>query len=87
MLMRRVKVSVAFLRNAPVRFEVSLMQPIIYVRVGRKLDPNCVPTDLIDSIRMGTTVATNALLERKGARVLLLITKVCMRSPCSPFAH
>ncbi|ROV88173.1 hypothetical protein VSDG_09278 [Cytospora chrysosperma] len=29
----------------------------------------------IDSIRMGTTVATNALLERKGARSALLITK------------
>ncbi|OAL46694.1 hypothetical protein IQ07DRAFT_590232 [Pyrenochaeta sp. DS3sAY3a] len=29
----------------------------------------------IESIRMGTTVATNALLERKGARSALLITK------------
>lgn len=29
----------------------------------------------IESIRMGTTVATNALLERKGARTALLITK------------
>lgn len=34
-----------------------------------------VPTDDIDSIRMGTTVATNALLERKGARMALLVTK------------
>jgi 5-oxoprolinase (ATP-hydrolysing) len=33
-------------------------------------------TDLASlSIRMGTTVATNALLERKGERVALLITK------------
>ncbi|KAI3404392.2 hypothetical protein KGF56_002789 [Candida oxycetoniae] len=31
--------------------------------------------DQIQSIRMGTTVATNALLERKGAKVLLLTTK------------
>lgn len=31
--------------------------------------------DSISSIRMGTTVATNALLERKGAKVLLLTTK------------
>ena len=31
--------------------------------------------DSIDSIRMGTTVATNALLERKGALVLLVTTK------------
>lgn len=29
----------------------------------------------IESIRMGTTVATNALLERKGAKVLLVTTK------------
>jgi 5-oxoprolinase (ATP-hydrolysing) len=29
----------------------------------------------IESIRMGTTVATNALLERKGARSALLVTK------------
>src|SRR6056297_4190557 len=29
----------------------------------------------IASVKMGTTVATNALLERKGARVLLLITE------------
>lgn len=34
-----------------------------------------IPPDRIGDIRMGTTVATNALLERKGERVLLLITK------------
>lgn len=34
-----------------------------------------VPTDRIAWIRMGTTVATNALLERKGERIALLITK------------
>ena len=31
--------------------------------------------ELITSIRMGTTVATNALLERKGAKVCLITTK------------
>ncbi len=31
--------------------------------------------DRIDTVKMGTTVATNALLERKGDRVLLLTTK------------
>ncbi|MCO7224705.1 hydantoinase B/oxoprolinase family protein [Pleionea sp. CnH1-48] len=31
--------------------------------------------DTIDDIRIGTTVATNALLERKGAKTLLLITQ------------
>ncbi len=34
-----------------------------------------VPTADIESIRMGTTVATNALLERKGERTALVITK------------
>ena len=34
-----------------------------------------IPVDKISSIKMGTTVATNALLERKGDKTLLLITK------------
>jgi 5-oxoprolinase (ATP-hydrolysing) len=34
-----------------------------------------VPTARIGAVKMGTTVATNALLERKGERTLLLITK------------
>jgi 5-oxoprolinase (ATP-hydrolysing) len=34
-----------------------------------------IPTDRIGSIRMGTTVATNALLERNGARTAFLCTK------------
>ncbi|NEQ97813.1 MAG: 5-oxoprolinase, partial [Cyanothece sp. SIO2G6] len=34
-----------------------------------------IPADQIAEIRMGTTVATNALLERRGDRTLLLITK------------
>lgn len=34
-----------------------------------------VPAGLISAVKMGTTVATNALLERKGERTLLLITK------------
>ena len=34
-----------------------------------------VDTSLIGSIRMGTTVATNALLEREGERMGLVITK------------
>ncbi|AMM18721.1 5-oxoprolinase (plasmid) [Burkholderia sp. PAMC 28687] len=34
-----------------------------------------VPAELIHSVRMGTTVATNALLERKGAPAVLAITK------------
>lgn len=34
-----------------------------------------VPNGTIEAVKMGTTVATNALLERKGDRTLLLITE------------
>ncbi|MEH2023355.1 hydantoinase/oxoprolinase family protein [Nostoc sp.] len=34
-----------------------------------------IPTEAIEVVKMGTTVATNALLERKGDRLVLLITK------------
>ncbi|HLS59213.1 MAG TPA: hydantoinase/oxoprolinase family protein, partial [Paracoccaceae bacterium] len=34
-----------------------------------------IPPDRIGTVRMGTTVATNALLERKGDRTALLITR------------
>ena len=35
-----------------------------------------IPNNKINCIKMGTTVATNALLERKGERTLLLIKKL-----------
>lgn len=35
---------------------------------------NPIDTTLIAWVRMGTTVATNALLERKGERTALLVT-------------
>ncbi|MBL6602088.1 MAG: 5-oxoprolinase, partial [Candidatus Puniceispirillum sp.] len=34
-----------------------------------------LPAEHIDAIKMGTTVATNALLERKGDRTLLVVTR------------
>src|SRR5581483_311050 len=34
-----------------------------------------IPADRIGAVKMGTTVATNALLERKGERTLLLVTR------------
>src|SRR5512140_2736091 len=34
-----------------------------------------IPGDMIDAVKMGTTVATNALLERKGERTALFITR------------
>ena len=40
------------------------------------LDPDqAIPRDTIEVVRMGTTVATNALLERKGARTALVVTR------------
>ncbi|KAI5964814.1 uncharacterized protein KGF55_001884 [Candida pseudojiufengensis] len=50
-------------------------------RILEKVNSTTIPKDSklkldqIQSIRMGTTVATNALLERKGAKVLLITTK------------
>src|SRR5215510_12661680 len=34
-----------------------------------------IPSGAIGAVKMGTTVATNALLERKGERTLLIVTK------------
>lgn len=34
-----------------------------------------IPDGMVNAVKMGTTVATNALLERKGERTLLLITQ------------
>ena len=34
-----------------------------------------IPAGRIDAVKMGTTVATNALLERKGERTLLVVTR------------
>ncbi len=39
------------------------------------LDHALIPSGQIDVVKMGTTVATNALLERKGDRTVLVITK------------
>ncbi len=48
-----------------------LLERILNIRIpAGKIDPAHVKW-----VRMGTTVATNALLERKGARTALLITK------------
>ena len=36
---------------------------------------SAIPVDVIEAVKMGTTVATNALLERKGERTALFITR------------
>ncbi len=43
-----------------------------FLRVAGKAS---IPVDAIDAVKMGTTVATNALLERKGEPTLLVITQ------------
>ncbi|PVC87605.1 hydantoinase B/oxoprolinase family protein [Streptomyces sp. CS014] len=46
------------------------------IRLLLGLDPGePVPTDRVAAVRMGTTVATNALLERRGEPTVLLITE------------
>ena len=42
--------------------------------LGRE-EGGSVPGGRVEAVRMGTTVATNALLERKGERTVLVITK------------
>ncbi|MBD2176099.1 hydantoinase B/oxoprolinase family protein [Pseudanabaena sp. FACHB-1998] len=50
--------------------------PIQGIRDILGLSPNAsIPIEQIAAIKMGTTVATNALLERKGDRTVLLITQ------------
>src|SRR5258708_29783188 len=38
-------------------------------------DGATIPAGMIEAVKMGTTVATNALLERKGERTVLFITR------------
>lgn len=61
------------LSENPQRYEDAALQGIreaMGVAEGAPL-----PTHDIDAVKMGTTVATNALLERKGDRTLLAITR------------
>ena len=46
------------------------IRDVLGLRPGEPL-----PTAAIEAVKMGTTVATNALLERKGERTLLAITR------------
>ncbi len=61
------------LSEHPERYRDAPLQGIRDV-LGLRPD-TAIPADLIDSIKMGTTVATNALLERKGEPTVLLITR------------
>src|SRR5579864_1654255 len=61
------------LSENPERYRDSAVQGIRELLGVAAHEP--VPAHLIDSVRMGTTVATNALLERKGAPTVLAITR------------
>jgi len=68
-----VLVSAKLLSENPEQYEDAGVYGIRQL-LGLK-DGESVPSDRVAVVRMGTTVATNALLERKGAQVLLLVTR------------
>ncbi|SVC67756.1 uncharacterized protein METZ01_LOCUS320610, partial [marine metagenome] len=61
------------LSENPERYEDAAVQGIREL-LGLS-DDALIPEEAVDTVKMGTTVATNALLERKGDRTVLLITK------------
>ncbi|RUM33442.1 MAG: 5-oxoprolinase, partial [Desulfobulbus sp.] len=68
---------VKLLSEDPANYEDAPREGIrrILARYGCADNTGAIDASCISSIRMGTTVATNALLERKGARCALLISK------------
>ena len=61
------------LSENPERYEDAALQGIRDLMGLGRDEP--LPTSRIGAVKMGTTVATNALLERKGERVLFLTTR------------
>ena len=61
------------LSEDPDRYSDAAVQGIREILGLASDDP--IPEGAIDTVRMGTTVATNALLERKGDRTVLFITR------------
>lgn len=61
------------LSENPERYEDAALQGIRDILDVASSEP--LPSARIGAVKMGTTVATNALLERKGERVLFLTTK------------
>ncbi|MBL8520154.1 MAG: hydantoinase B/oxoprolinase family protein [Betaproteobacteria bacterium] len=61
------------LSENPERYEDAALEAI---RTFLDVAPGApIPVERIESVKMGTTVATNALLERKGERVLLVVNR------------
>jgi 5-oxoprolinase (ATP-hydrolysing) len=61
------------LSENPEQYQDAAIQGIRDIMGISSNDP--IPDEAIEVVKMGTTVATNALLERKGDRLVLLITK------------
>jgi len=61
------------LSENPERYDDAAVQGIRELMGLSNNEP--IPAEQIEAVKMGTTVATNALLERKGDRTLLLITE------------
>ncbi|KAH7672720.1 5-oxoprolinase (ATP-hydrolyzing) protein [Dioscorea alata] len=71
-VMKLLSVDPANYEDAPVEG----IRRILEECTGQKIPRSSkIPTDKIEWIRMGTTVATNALLERKGERIALCVTR------------
>ncbi|XP_078443289.1 oxoprolinase 1 [Wolffia australiana] len=71
-VMKLLSVDPANYEDAPIEG----IRRILEQHTGQKIPRSSkIPTDRIDWIRMGTTVATNALLERKGERTALCVTR------------
>ena len=61
------------LSENPGRYADAALAGIRQILQLKKNQP--IPVESIDAVKMGTTVATNALLERKGERAVLFITR------------
>ncbi|HVZ36548.1 MAG TPA: hydantoinase/oxoprolinase N-terminal domain-containing protein, partial [Polyangiaceae bacterium] len=66
-------VTLKLLSEHPERYQDAALEGIRRLLGLRQDAP--IPADQIEAVKMGTTVATNALLERKGEPTLLLITR------------
>ena len=66
-------VSHKLLSENPERYRDAAVQGVRELLALSQQD--AIPAAQIEAIKMGTTVATNALLERKGERTLLAITR------------
>ena len=61
------------LSDNPERYADAAVQGVREVLGLKATEP--IPAEQIEVVKMGTTVATNALLEHKGARTLLVVTR------------